>query len=145
MVPRGRLLPAAVRQTLSHEADMEAIRRAEAGRRGPAGCTPQPATAAALGDANRPHAATAGGGGVVPLTLADRMRASGTAAGAVRKAAASKATWLDKLKEQKQAQATAADGGAGATGRRRFSVLYKFHEGYTNAVKRPVLMRDLLP
>ena len=23
-------------------------------------------------------------------------------------------------------------------------VLYKFHEGYTNAVKRPVFMKDLL-
>lgn len=24
------------------------------------------------------------------------------------------------------------------------AILYKFHEGYTNAVRRPVLMKDLL-
>jgi hypothetical protein len=29
-------------------------------------------------------------------------------------------------------------------GAARFPVLYKFHEGYTNAVKRPLLMSELL-
>jgi chromosome transmission fidelity protein 18 len=29
-------------------------------------------------------------------------------------------------------------------GRPEFKVLYRFNEGYTNAVKRPLLLRDLL-
>ena len=37
--------------------------------------------------------------------------------------------------------APAAEGGMG---RAALPVRYQFHEGYTNAVKRPVRMRDLL-
>ena len=33
---------------------------------------------------------------------------------------------------------------AGGSGRPNYSVLYKFKEGYTNAVRRPVYMKDLL-
>lgn len=55
-----------------------------------------------------------------------------------------KATWLDQLKEQRLAKAgSVGGGGEGGGGQPKFPVLYKFHEGYTNAVKRPVLMRDL--
>jgi chromosome transmission fidelity protein 18 len=81
----------------------------------------------------------------VPLTLAERMKAAGTAANAVQRqaAAAAKGTWLDKLKEQRFARAAAASGGD-SRGRNTFPILYRFHEGYTNAVKRPVLMRELL-
>ena len=138
MAPKGRALPAAVRQTVSHEADMEAIRRAEVARRGPA------AGAAPLGAANRggaaaggpaatgPSQAAAAGGGVVPLTLAERMKAAGTAAGAAaraaRAAAAPKGTWLDALKERRLARAAAAGGGQGGGRSKTFPVLYKFHE-----------------
>jgi hypothetical protein len=76
------------------------------------------------------------------------MQAAGTAAAAARKQAAAaqgKGTWLDAMKEQRQARACAAGGERGAGGgRRAFSVLYVFHEGVTNAVKRPVLMSSLL-
>eukprot|EP00983_Pelagomonas_calceolata_P092738 1157702-Pelagomonas_calceolata.AAC.7 len=36
-------------------------------------------------------------------------------------------------------------GGSGSrAGKPQFSKLYRFNEGYTNAVKRPLLMKDLL-
>ncbi|KAL4857961.1 Chromosome transmission fidelity protein 18 [Chlorella vulgaris] len=152
----GKLLPAAVRQTISHEADMEAIRRAEATRRssgngGGAASPPQAAAATALAGSgscaapaqHRPSVVS----GPVPLTLAERMKAAGTAANVVRRAAAaaSKGTWLDKLKEQHQSRAAAVGREGNEGGRRhKFAVLYRFHEGYTNAVKRPVTMQDLL-
>lgn len=122
---------------------MEVIRRAEVARRG-GSASPPPAGDGALAAANRPGG-PAQRGGVVPLTLAERMKASGMAAGAAAKAAAAapKGTWLDALKEQRQARAGAA-GGREATRNQNFPVLYKFLEGCTNAVKRPVLMRDLL-
>ena len=85
------------------------------------------------------------------------------AAGANKKKAASapRGTWLDQLKEQRmqrrpagaagrRAGSTGGDGAAGGGdtspgGKRgQLPVLYKYHEGYTNAVKRPLLMRDLL-
>lgn len=164
MAATGKHLPAAVRQTISHEADMEAIRRAEVTRWGPAGAGASPAAmqtdggAAAggpLGQANaqRPGAAgSAPGGGIVPLTLAERLKLAqgqgGGAAAQKRERPAHKGTWLDQLKEQRQAKAAAAANGgeaAGGAGKARFAVLYRFHEGVTNAVKRGVLMRDLLP
>ena len=41
--------------------------------------------------------------------------------------------------------ATSGEHAAGAgAGRAALPVRYQFHEGYTNAVKRPVRMRDLL-
>lgn len=154
MAPKGKHLPAAVRQTLSHEADMEAIRRAEVARHGPAaaGASPAPmdaergaAAGAPLAQANSQRP----GGSVVPLTLAERLKAAqaGAAGGAAQKRerAAPKGTWLDQLKEQRQARAAAAGGSeAGSAGRARFAVLYRYHEGVTNAVKRAVLMRDLV-
>lgn len=161
MAAKGKHLPAAVRQTISHEADMEAIRRAEVTRWGSAGAASPSAMetegsgAAAggpLGQANVPRPTTAPGGGVVPLTLAERLkmaqgRGGAAAAAQKRDRPAHKGTWLDQLKEQRQARAAAAAGGgegAGGAGKARFAVLYKFHEGVTNAVKRGVLMRDLL-
>jgi chromosome transmission fidelity protein 18 len=41
------------------------------------------------------------------------------------------------------AAGTPGDGGSKA-GKPQFSKLYRFNEGYTNAVKRPLLMKDLL-
>jgi chromosome transmission fidelity protein 18 len=48
-----------------------------------------------------------------------------------------------------QAGAAVADkaveeGVAEEYGRPEFKVLYRFNEGYTNAVKRPLLLRDLV-
>ncbi len=156
MTAKGKHLPGAVRQTINHDADMEAIRRAEVVRWGPAGAGGASAQAmetdcsaagaAPLGQANAQRA-----GGIVPLTLAERLKLAqgrgGAAAAAQKERPANKGTWLDQLKEQRQARAAAAAGGgdaAGGGGKARFAVLYKFHEGVTNAVKRGVLMRDLL-
>ncbi len=133
MAPKGRQLPAAVRQTVSHEADMEAIRRAEVARRG----GPEGPALAALAEANqqpRPGAATppVTQPGVVHATLAERMRAAagkGRGAGAAGVAQrARKANWLDQLKEQRTARAGpagAAAGGEGAGGKHKFPILYK--------------------
>lgn len=114
---------------------MEAIRRAEVARRGP-GTGASPLGASNRGGAPGAPAATgpsqAAAGRVVPLTLAERMKASGTAAGAAaraaRAAAAPRGTWLDALKEQHMARAAAANGGQGGGRSNTFPVLYKFHE-----------------
>ena len=163
MAVKGRALPAAVRVAVSHEADMEAIRRADLQRQGQ---TPLPAGAGAGPmelDPNQqqqgqwveqcsrtPGAHTPG---VVPLTLAERMKAAAAAAGARAGLAGARpggqqqprqkqqgavrkpGTWLDQLKEQRQRGGAVAGGSGGAAGgaasgkgRQRFPVLYKYNE-----------------
>ena len=78
--------------------------------------------------------------------------------------AASKGTWMDSWKAKAAGparkalaalpgpgRATSAEAEAGSArlvpGRShgvQFPVIYKFNEGYTNAVKRPLLIRELL-
>lgn len=78
-------------------------------------------------------------------------------AAAAKKAsvAAPRGTWLDQLKEKKLAsrRPTGAGAGKGAAfpggssagaGRSHMPVLFKYHEGYTNAVKRPLAMADIM-
>ncbi len=77
-----------------------------------------------------------------------------------------KGNWMDALKQQasakrgsasaaarRGAEAAAAEAGGageaaagvkGGAGRLQFPVLYRYNEGYTNAVKRPLLVRELL-
>ncbi len=151
-MPR-RSLPIATRQMVCHEAEMEAIRRADAARQ---------AAAAAIGGEAAAAAATATikqtqpteqkrTTGHVPLDLAQRLRESGQAAKMASTSAkvAAKGTWLDHLRDKQYEQrvaaaSAAAPNGGFAMGAARFPVLYKFHEGYTNAVKRPLLMSELL-
>ena len=158
-----RSLPMATRQMVRHEAEMEAIRRADAIR--------QAAAAGAVGGGRGGaeqgqtqgtpalHDGTPATGGPpqkqrtghVPLDLAQRLREAGVT-GKVAKVnpnGAPKGTWLDQLRDRQYAERTAAASAAApnggfAAGAARFPVLYKFHEGYTNAVKRPVLMTELL-
>lgn len=65
-------------------------------------------------------------------------------------AAAPRGNWLDQLREQKLARRAGGAGKGGAAGdspgkkAKGLPVLYVFHEGYTNAVKRPVKIEDLL-
>lgn len=47
--------------------------------------------------------------------------------------------WLENLRSKQQAAAKPGSAAAGA-----HAVLYVFHEGYTNAVRRPVRFADLL-
>lgn len=149
-LPR-RSLPIATRQMVGHEAEMEAIRRADAAKQ---------ATAATIngGEIIAPLQKTDGAAtqqrtttGHVPLDLAQRLKESGRAAKMATASAKiiSKGTWLDQLRdrqyeERAAAAAAAAPNGGFAMGAARFPVLYKFHEGYTNAVKRPLLMSELL-
>ncbi|GLC41596.1 hypothetical protein PLESTM_001218500 [Pleodorina starrii] len=189
-------VPHVVRQMISQQTEMEAIRRAEAARSAPP-------TGAGAGQAptdpmhpNGPAGAAPGGGRaggplqpVAPPPPPQRQMAGrmpppaegkkGSAAGGA--GAKRKGTWMDAFKQQASAKARggvgggasagaaarkAADqvaaeageaggaapaGGAAATaagggggGRLPFPVLYRFNEGYTNAVKRPLLMRELM-
>ena len=163
-----RSLAMATRQMVLHETEMEAIRRADAARQASAAA----ATTANNVNFNTSGAVdmdTAGGGegtstqqqqqqqvkktSHVPLNLAQRLQDAGIA-GKIAKANANakkapKGTWLDQLRDQQYAIKTAAASAAAANGgfaagAARFPVLYKFHEGYTNAVKRPLLMSELL-
>ncbi len=64
--------------------------------------------------------------------------------------------WLAQLANRANSKQRSRRGAAGGVGNgeggegvqvangQQFGVLYKFHEGYTNAVKRPMLMKDLL-
>jgi chromosome transmission fidelity protein 18 len=158
----GRALPMATRQMVGHEAQLEGIRRAERARREAAGGAaspgaggPSPMQADGGGGGGGGGAAAAGGGAAVrahvQLDLAQRLREAGVAARAkAAKDGAPRGTWLDQLRDARHAAQRRADAvanGADAEGRGgagRLPVLYKFHEGYTNAVKRPVLMAELL-
>ncbi len=152
-LPR-RSLPIATRQMVGHEAEMEAIRRADAAKQAAAaainGCTIEELdpVATAQQQQQKPQPRTAGH---VPLDLAQRLKESGRAAQMATNSAkiAAKGTWLDHLRDRQYEERTAAASAAApnggfAMGAARFPVLYKFHEGYTNAVKRPITMRELL-
>ncbi|GAB4820762.1 hypothetical protein N2152v2_007808 [Parachlorella kessleri] len=185
IVSSGRRLPMAIRQLVSHEADLEAIRRAGAIRHGDSSPGSSPGNhlqqqqqqqqhllgVSQLGSGSgaprerNPNVAPAPAGRMI-TTLAERMKGAQQQPAAVKKKAVSapRGTWLDQLKEQRlqrrPAGAAAGRHGSGGGGdgavaggdhdaapggrRGQLPVLYKFHEGYTNAVKRPLLMRDLL-
>lgn len=156
-VPR-RSLPIATRQMVGHEAEMEAIRRADAAKQAAAaaingGVAPLQIDNAAAKDAptTTQQQAQQRTTGHVPLDLAQRLKESGRAAKMATASAkvAAKGTWLDHLRDRQYEERTAAASAAApnggfAMGAARFPVLYKFHEGYTNAVKRPLLMSELL-
>lgn len=154
-----RSLAMAARQMVLHELDMEAIRRSDAVRQAVQCQTDQGPAATSRGEAstqpdNLSIKEPPGGSqtrlvtGHVPLNLAQRLRESGKIAKDQAKAdAASKAgTWLDQLRQggSRAVGVSGEDGCRAGSGSRRFTVLYKYHEGYTNAVKRPVLMSELL-
>ena len=161
--------PQPVRALLAQEVEREHIRRREAAaaakaaapggqgraQRRPASSTPGPATQQA--QARRAS---------LPLTVAERAKEAADALKAAPPKAAARPThWLDALQARaagggakaaaaravaSAAAAAALDGGlspgggpkAPACTRPRAS--FKFHEGYTNAVRRPVRGRDLL-
>jgi chromosome transmission fidelity protein 18 len=146
-LPR-RSLPIATRQMVCHEAEMESIRRADAAKQAAAAGGPSNAAAAATQQTTQQQQQRTGH---VPLDLAQRLKESGRAAKMATASAkvAAKGTWLDHLRDRQYEERTAAASAAApnggfAMGAARFPVLYKFHEGYTNAVKRPLLMSELL-
>ncbi|RMZ52707.1 hypothetical protein APUTEX25_000826 [Auxenochlorella protothecoides] len=129
-------------QTLQQALDMEAIRRAEAGRldAGDKGSARSDAVAASRED-TPPGLGPGPTRHVVPLTLAERLQLAKTAPSAALKPQRSM-SWLDGLKERKRPMGRQTVGGK--DGAAPHSVLYCFHEGYTNAVRRPVRMAHLL-
>lgn len=157
-----RSLPMATRQMVRHEAEMEAIRRADAIRQAAitgAGAEGQQTQATPLTGAQTTATPSTAQQqqrtGHIPLNLAQRLKQAREAGGhgkvpkATSTSVAAKGTWLDQLRERQYAEraaaaSAAAPNGGFAAGQARFPVLYKFHEGYTNAVKRPVLMTELL-
>ena len=148
-----KALPIATRQTLVHETAMEAIRRSNkarhAGQHEP-GPFPQSHESRVSENEIRPFQ-----GSHVPLDLAQRLQQAGvTAKSGTAAAAASlsckKLNWLDTLRANRHAHRSGKHGtreqdrGNYRGDVAEQSVLYKFHEGYTNAVKRPVLVYELL-
>ncbi|DBA73642.1 TPA: hypothetical protein ACH3X2_009627 [Trebouxia sp. C0005] len=147
-----KLMPLALCQIVAHEVKLENIRSRNQARPGSAGfSTHGPGTSASPGGANAevgPSSQAAAASAKLQYTVAQRMKEAGT--GKVTRV--KKGTWLDQTKvrqelgrkplsahQQRQMAHTAAGGGT-----LRLPTRYKFHEGYTNAVKRPILMQDLL-
>jgi chromosome transmission fidelity protein 18 len=147
---RETALPQPARAVLAAEVAKEGIRRRER-RSGTEDSAAAPAPAAA-----RPPSAAA----PVPLTVAQRAAESGAARlqaqAALAAAAAPRASnWLEAARgraarRQRGSGVSAAD--ASAVGAAAAAVkaaapataTYKFNEGYTNAVRRPLRMADLL-
>ncbi|KAL0056127.1 hypothetical protein WJX82_007993 [Trebouxia sp. C0006] len=147
-----KLMPLALCQIVAHEVKLENIRSRNQARPGSAGVsTDGPGTSGSQGRANAeagPSTQAAAASAKLQYTVAQRMKEAGT--GKVTRV--KKGTWLDQTKvrqelgrkplsahQQRQMAYTAAGGGT-----LRLPTRYKFHEGYTNAVKRPILMQDLL-
>jgi chromosome transmission fidelity protein 18 len=147
------VLPPALRQMIAHEVELEGIRRTDAHRQhregGPALMLVEPQRQAT----SQPEAVAVGMGatataGPLQLTLAQRLREAGKLGGP--KAGAAKVvagTWLDRMRTSYTAQSAKGQQRAEAQRERgnkgQLPVLYKYHEGFTNAVKRPVLMDEL--
>ncbi|CAK0735135.1 hypothetical protein CVIRNUC_000533 [Coccomyxa viridis] len=151
-----RALPLTVRQMIVQQVQLQAIKRREE-TLGPAQAI-STAMASNEGPTDLPEAsasqAPAEGGQRPPfgeksflLTVAQRAKEA-AAAGARKGGTKQKLNWLDMARQKSEqakqrrkpevtpSQSTGADVAV--------SVRYKFHEGYTNAVKRPLKVRDLL-
>lgn len=161
-----RSLPLAVRQVINHEADMEAIRRStDSMTHGMMGVDGDGSGHTAI--TAPPPVVTAAVTGPLQLTVAQRLKEAQAKARA-RKGITSttaatntmmvprKKNWLEQMKDTKQDRQegidSGTDGGTDGDGTTKKAaangktgpVLYKFNEGYTNSVKRPVLTKELL-
>jgi len=157
-VSSWRTLPMVSRQMVLHEIEMETIRRNDAAKHAvdvtianDKGDSAAKASAATPGSQGHlPQSQSRPFSSHVPLDLAQRLRENGIVGqGAAQIEKVQRpGTWLDQMKERQHAQraarAAAASASSGKIGPGQMPVLYKFHEGYTNAVKRPVRMGELL-
>ena len=160
---KKRSLLMAIRQTLAHELAMEAIRRSDISRqrRGTAVFTNgSDSKANVLTDTEREKQSYRIAGvsqgadaktSLVPLDLAQRLEQAGVRGKGASSSSVPvrKINWLESLRANhfKQNRSGAKSGrqeNGGAKPNTEHPVLYKFHEGYTNAVKRPVVMSELL-
>ncbi|CAL8467057.1 g6593 [Coccomyxa elongata] len=154
----GKVMPLTIRQMVVQQVQLEAIRRREAVLAH--GHAKEATSAAAPEDApgvSATEGAEEGGSQRPPsgekryqLTVAQRAK-DAAVAGHKKTGPVRKASWLDALRHKSEMAgqhrpapsliAEAQDIAAGKAGQ---SVRYKFHEGFTNAVKRPIRMKDLL-
>ena len=155
-VDRGLTQPA--RAMLASELAKEVIRRREARWRDKEGGGKEGGGGAATQSARRPPS-----GAPLPLTVAQRAAESGAAraAAAAAVAAASaprKLNWLEAARGRAARQRRGSDCGAGggadaaavaaaaaaAAARKVPRAAYRFNEGYTNDVRRPLKLSDLM-
>ena len=147
-IAKPRDVPLPTRQMVMHELDMERIKRAakEKQQRGGAGGTHAGGADPAPSSQTPSRAFT----GAVPTTLAQRLEENKKhrkSAGPAKPAR--KRNWLEQLKDsaKETATVTCTQGGTVTAGKKAraedTAVLYKFHEGYTNAVRKPVCIFHL--
>lgn len=131
---RPNQISAPIRQMIVHELEVEKIKRnakahrVEKERASPVAKEPQTR--------------------VVPITLAQRLEENKVASKQkTTEKVARKRNWLEELKSKGSSRTNGA-GGINSKNSKKHraedtAVLYKFHEGYTNAVKKPVKMSQL--
>jgi chromosome transmission fidelity protein 18 len=87
----------------------------------------------------------------VPTTVAQRLEENKRNSGTKQRGPsrpARKRNWLDQLKDREASKESTLTSTQGVVTKKPraedMAVLYKFHEGYTNAVRKPVKIHDLL-
>lgn len=150
-----REMPMPTRQMVLHELDMERIKRnarSQQEKRGVTSatqpCKTHDGDASATKLSQTPDRKFTG---AVPTTVAQRLEENKRNSGTKQRGPprpARKRNWLDQLKDReasKESMLTSTQGVVTKKPRAEdMAVLYKFHEGYTNAVRKPVKIHDLL-
>ncbi|KAI8113754.1 hypothetical protein M9435_003746 [Picochlorum sp. BPE23] len=132
-----RDIPAPTQQMVAHELDMERIRRStKSSQEGHQ-------TQSTPSQVPKPTAAH------IPVSLAQRLEENKASTPSKKKTSTRKRTWLDKLKSKQTTRGRSDQNSQGQTHSKKMRaedmpVLYKFHEGYTNAVKKPIKIAQLL-
>ncbi|KAK9841303.1 hypothetical protein WJX74_003531 [Apatococcus lobatus] len=138
-----RPLSLTLRQMINHEVQLEELNQQQKQQQASEQAKPipesRPSSASGLQEAVQQSQAAA-----VKLTYSVAERA--VAAGIMAKRTKRKTTWLDALTQKKTATKLVKKAQDGPTSGAPIHppMLYKFHEGFTNAVKRPVLMKELM-
>lgn len=144
---KAKPVSAAVRQLLAHEMEVERIRRAAAGNRD------APSTQGGYAGPSAPPKV-----GPIMRTIEERMAANAQNLGIKKRKSdhQNQGSWLDTLKRKKADESRAVSDrtklneiqskamASASKPQGNASVLYKFNEGYTNAVKRPLVLKNLL-
>jgi len=133
-VLQPRQMPIPTRQMVVHELEMERIKRSSTNK-AHAVSSPQSDV--------QPRCAPSHP--IAPLSLAERIQGNQKKVRAVQNFPARKRNWLDTLKAKEiTKKKDAVHGTKKFKKAENMPVLYKFHEGYTNAVKKPIKMFELL-
>lgn len=128
---RPREISIPIRQMVVHELGMEKIKRNSRSLGTPQQATTTPSTKGPPTKA-------------VPITLAQRLEENKVSSKqSIGKKVIRKRNWLDDLRSKETTRVS----NPGVTSKKHraedMAVLYKFHEGYTNAVKKPVKISQL--